>query len=86
MERDRAIAECDRLMAARATSSSEQTELSRQRGELLAERDQLLGQQQALQTENEKVHLLSILSVQTCSWCSVVVFCMLLPFEGLTDF
>ncbi len=58
VERDRAIAECDRLMDASATSSSEQTELSRQRGELLAERDQLLGQQQALQTENEKVRFI----------------------------
>ena len=77
VERDRAIAECDRLMDASATSSSEQTELSRQRGELLAERDQLLGQQQALQTENEKVRFIKYNYTVHVHLVSVV-FCMLL--------
>ena len=52
-ERDRALAECDQLMAQSATTSSE---LSRLKMELLS-------QQQALQVESDKVRVAVVLSV-----------------------
>lgn len=54
-ERDKAIGECDRLMAETMSASSEHSEVVQQRRELMAERDQLLAQYQAMQTEHDKV-------------------------------
>ena len=49
-ERDKAIGECDRLMAETMNASSEHSEVVQQRRDLMAERDQLLAQYQAMQT------------------------------------
>ena len=53
-------------MAHNQTSSDEQNELSRQRRELLAERDTILAQQQAMQTEHDKVQ-------RSCSCSSLIL-------------
>ena len=55
LERNKALANCDQLMAQSASSSSQQDDMARQRRELLSEKDQLLTHQQILQTEYEKV-------------------------------